>query len=402
MSTVEHKERRSDTQSLKSNVYDIWNATHFATEELAAYAGKFTLDDTRSGLIALSLMTTCLFGLDIVLFDQFGFFEEASYTCGLLSLLSIHILVSTRTATDTRSLYLLGATLLLMSGTAFVLLANTVGDYNLALFASVTMLIIVIPIVPWGLREGTMLLALIYSMFTLATWGARNSFDPQAAWSLQYIMLGAGAVSLAIVARNTAVRKADIRTRYELERTKDRLTRLSNKDPLTEAWNRRFLKDRFVETVDRWHAADKTYHFAFIDLDDFKAINDTLGHDFGDLVLRYTSDAFNNITSGEGHVVRMGGDEFALLFTSHDPEGYVSECLVNFQQRLASRSRLENPVKISIGMVSVPPGTEITQEQVYKAADEALYAAKDRKYQHTSELNLIRADLDTLDLESST
>ncbi len=394
-------QNESRTESLKTAFHDIWNATLFATEDLATYARKHTLADTRSGLIALSVITLCLFGLDIILFDQFGFLAEAAYTCGLLSLLSVHILISTRTATDTRSLYLLGATLLLVSGTAFVLLANTVGDYNLALFASVTLLIIVIPIVPWGLREGTMLLMLIYGMFTMATWFARAKFDPQAVWSLQFIMLGAGAVSLAIVARNTAMRKADIRSRYELEQAKHRLTRLSNKDPLTEAWNRRFLKDRFVETVNRWHVANKTYHFAFIDLDDFKAINDTFGHDFGDSVLRYTSDALDSVTAGEGHVVRMGGDEFALLFTSNDPEAHMAECLREFELRLESKTPLDNPARFSVGMVSVPPGAVVTQEQVYKAADEALYAAKDRKSRFNSELNLVRVSLDTVDCKTA-
>ncbi len=399
MSAIDQKESR--TESLKAAFHDIWNVTLFATEDLAAYARKYTLADTRSGLIALSVITLCLFGLDIILFDQFGFLAEAAYTCGLLSLLSVHILISTRTATDARSLYLLGATLLLVSGTAFVLLANTVGDYNLALFASVTLLIIVIPIVPWGLREGTMLLMLIYGMFTMATWFSRTKFDPQAVWSLQFIMLGAGAVSLSIVARNTAMRKADIRSRYELEQAKHRLTRLSNKDPLTEAWNRRFLKDRFVETVNRWHVTNKTYHFAFIDLDDFKAINDTFGHDFGDLVLRYTSDALDSITAGEGHVVRMGGDEFALLFTSNDPEAHMAECMSEFELRLESEAPLDNPVKFSVGMVSVPPGAVVTQEQVYKAADEALYAAKDRKSRFNSELNLVRVSFESVDCKTA-
>ena len=132
MSAVKPQPQNRWVGKLVAGFQDIWNASVFSTEDLSAYAGKLALADTRSGLIALSLLTLCLFGLDVFLFDQFGFFAEASYTCSLLALLSLHILLFTRSVNDTRSLYLLGATLLLVSGTGFVPMMTLV--FHLRLF----------------------------------------------------------------------------------------------------------------------------------------------------------------------------------------------------------------------------------------------------------------------------
>jgi diguanylate cyclase (GGDEF)-like protein len=376
---------------LVNNLKDAWSTTSFAAEDVAFFAQKLTTDEARKGLTVLSLVLLCLFGVESLLFSHSGLGAGASTTCFLLAALSIHIMVSARAIRDVRSLYLLGTTLLMISGTAFVLLAHNSGSFSFALFASVTLLFMVVPIVPWGLKEATLVLLLIYGTFTFSTWGAGRHFDSQTLWSLQFIMLGAGMISLAMVARNTTVRKMDIRTRFELEQINRKMMHLSNKDPLTGAWNRRFLKQVFTEKTREWSASGQVWHFAFLDLDDFKLMNDTCGHEFGDTVLRKISDSFSAAVRDKGYVIRMGGDEFALFFTADDPEALVSSTL----QELRSAIRLPDTssmirVSMSAGIVSVPAGAELSHEAVYHAADAALYKAKERKQFFDDKINIVR------------
>ena len=223
------------------------------------------------------------------------------------------------------ALYMLGTTLLMISGTAFVLLAHKTGDFNQVLFASVALLFMVAPLVPWGLREAVLVTGLIYLTFTVSTLTSYERFDSESLWSLQFIMLSAGLISLLLVMRNTTIRKADLQTRFDLEQTNRKILHLSNKDPLTGAWNRRFLKNVFEAKTQAWHADGKDFHFAYLDLDNFKPINDNCGHDFGDEVLRCVSQHFTVALGDDGYLVRMGGDEFALLYTSDDPGQQITQ-----------------------------------------------------------------------------
>ena len=127
-----------------------WSATSFSAKEIDAYAQRLTTDEARNGLMGLSVVLLCLFGVEGYLFSHSDLGVGAVYTCLMLALLALHILVSARAIQDIRTLYLLGTTLLIISGTAFVLLAHNSGAFNFALFASVTLLFMVVPIVPWG------------------------------------------------------------------------------------------------------------------------------------------------------------------------------------------------------------------------------------------------------------
>jgi diguanylate cyclase (GGDEF)-like protein len=381
---------------LINSLKNAWSATSFTTKEIDSYARRMTTEEVRNGLMGLSVILLCLFGVESYLFSHSDLGVGAVHTCLMLALLAVHILVSARAIRDIRSLYLLGTTLLIISGTAFVLLAHNSGSFNFTLFASVTLLFMVVPIVPWGLKEALLVLALIYITFTTSTWAASRHFDTQTLWSLQFIMLGAGAISLVLVMRNTCLRKADICTRFELEQANQRMMHLSNKDPLTGAWNRRFLKQVFNEKTAEWLATGQTWHFAFMDLDDFKLMNDTCGHEFGDLVLRDISNSFSELVRDKGYVIRMGGDEFALLFTSDNTEALLAEGVecVRAAVRLPKHCCTLR-INMSFGIVSVPAGVRLSQEVVYRAADAALYQAKGRKQFSDGEANIVRTIAET-------
>jgi diguanylate cyclase (GGDEF)-like protein len=377
-----------------NSLRDAWSMNAYASDHVNLYAQKLVFDQARVGLMTLSAILFILFSMETFIFLHFGYNRNHVYTGSLLVLLSTHVFFSARATRDSRTIYLLGTILLLISGTAFVLLAHQSGTFSLTLFAGITLLFMVIPVLPWGLREALVVLSLIYGTFTLSTWSSSRAFDSQILWSLQYIMLGAGLISLALVARNTMVRKMDIRSRFDLEQANKKMLHLSNKDPLTGAWNRRYLNDKFNELTERWHSGGHSYHFAFLDLDDFKPINDNFGHDFGDTVLRSISEVFSERLGDQGCLVRMGGDEFALLFHDENPEALIEDCLEAVNQSLTLPSKYQRmEVGISLGLVCVPPGKSATQEEIYREADTSLYQAKEHKNSGNGRLNLVSCTL---------
>jgi diguanylate cyclase (GGDEF)-like protein len=168
------------------------------------------------------------------------------------------------------------------------------------------------------------------------------------------------------------------------------MMQLSNKDPLTGVWNRRFLNNTLMKTTADWAAARLSWSFAFLDLDDFKLINDSCGHDFGDVVLRAVSDRFSEAVGESGYVVRMGGDEFAMFFTADDPQALVAGVLGDLRSSIAMPRNCGNmPVKMSVGIVTVPSHIQLSQEEVYRDADKALYEAKKRKQTIGEKLNIV-------------
>ena len=310
-------------------------------------------------------------------------------------MLAAHVMISANAARDARALYLLGTTLIIISGTAFVLLAQRTGDFNQVLFSSVALLFMVAPLVPWGLREAMMVTGLVYGTFTLSTLTSVKQFDTETLWSLQFIMVSAGLISLMLVTRNTCIRKDDIRTRYDLEQANRKMLYLSNKDPLTGAWNRRFLKNTFDRFTIGRHSRGEAYHFAYVDIDDFKPMNDNCGHDYGDDVLRTLATVFSEAVGDDGYFVRMGGDEFAMLFSADDPQALLDTAWQTFNASMPPRRDCTVlPVGLSIGLVTAPPGQTLMLGELSREADQVLYQAKDRKETFRDAANIVAAELD--------
>ena len=377
-----------------SDLKDAWRASAFHSEELAVFARNATLSETRRGLVMLSMVLLAIFASGAVLFYYFNFSDYTVYTTCLLAVLAAHVMISAQAARDARALHLLGTTLIMISGTAFVLLAHRAGDFNMVLFASVALLFMVAPLVPWGLREAVVVTSLIYVTFTLSTLTSVKRFDNETLWSLQFIMLSAGFISMVLVMRNTVIRKEDIRTRYDLEQANRKMMYLSNKDPLTGAWNRRFLKHQFDWFVEKQNLHGEAWHFAFVDVDDFKPMNDTCGHDYGDEVLRTLTKVFSEAVGENGYLVRMGGDEFAMLFSHAEPQVLLRDAWEKLNAGIpATQECAVLPVGLSIGLVKVDPGVDTSLIAVSREADQVLYQAKDLKERHRGQANIVAAEL---------
>jgi len=154
-------------------------------------------------------------------------------------------------------------------------------------------------------------------------------------------------------------------------------------DPLTGLPNRRMLFDRLQQAFST--SARHRQHGAvfFIDLDHFKSLNDTLGHDMGDLLLQEVARRLLACVRGEDTVARIGGDEFvvmALSLDSHEKTASTQAAVVGEKilDAVSQPMRLgehQHSVTPSIG-VSLFRGREHTLEQLIKRADVAMYQAK--------------------------
>ena len=140
---------------------------------------------------------------------------------------------------------------------------------------------------------------------------------------------------------------------------------------MTELPNRRGFRDA-VEALPE----ATPYALALIDVDDFKTINDTLGHDTGDaLLVRLTKTLVGSLPR-EALVGRVGGDEFAVVLPERSAEGALI-LLEEVRSHLESHRmpKIGRPVTITVGVAARPPhGT--TYEELLRAADQAMYRAK--------------------------
>jgi len=368
----------------------LWSITGFAAEDLNRYAEGFMTHEVRRGVMTLGIVSLLLLAGAAFLYRSLGFSHMYVYTCGVLALLALHVTLSSRTVKQTQVLYLLSITLLVVSGSAFVLLAHQTGSFSAALLSSVVLLFMVVPMVPWGLREASAVVLLIYLLFTLSTLSVAGRFDVKTLWILQFMMLGAAMVTLTIVARHVGVRKNDIRARFDLENAHQQMERLSYEDGLTGAWNRRFLDVQFKRLLRRFREQGRRVSFALLDVDDFKLFNDGCGHTYGDTVLQSLVQALRKQLGEQNYVFRVGGDEFALLFDRVDARRCLSAA--------ASDARLlvpppdadsAPPLCFSIGVIEVPDSCETDLETLYKEADKALYLAKTRKNTNDLAANIV-------------
>jgi diguanylate cyclase (GGDEF)-like protein len=178
-----------------------------------------------------------------------------------------------------------------------------------------------------------------------------------------------------------AVKSYQAHLELRVEQRTQQLQHLAEHDPLTGLPNRRQLFRCLDEMLAAAEATDGTSHIAvlFLDLDNFKTINDTLGHEFGDNVLSSIGGRLQGLAGDHGMIARLGGDEFTLVFGySGNPADVVqrAEDLVTGFQRPLQIDRREVAVGASCG-VALYPEHGRDAETLLRAADVALFRAKE-------------------------
>jgi diguanylate cyclase (GGDEF)-like protein len=163
-----------------------------------------------------------------------------------------------------------------------------------------------------------------------------------------------------------------------VERTQQ-LRRLALQDPLTSLPNRRHLSVLLDAAIDRATVGDRYVGVYFLDIDNFKNFNDSLGHVFGDRVLMSVANRLEEMANDLGFVARLGGDEFTFVYEDaasvqaiHD----VGWDLVRAFQKLVSVDQRELSVSVSVG-ASIFPQHGRGAETLLRAADSALFRAKE-------------------------
>ena len=148
------------------------------------------------------------------------------------------------------------------------------------------------------------------------------------------------------------------------------------KDPGTDLLNKRAITDYVRKLIDS--QPGHTVTIAIIDVDDFKTINDTYGHMFGDEVLYKVADILRDAVGSRGLCGRIGGDEFLIFMEGITSEEFAVRRMENLQQYLGElpiEELEEHTLTCSMGAAFMPKdGT--TFEELYKQADEALYTTK--------------------------
>jgi diguanylate cyclase (GGDEF)-like protein/PAS domain S-box-containing protein len=166
----------------------------------------------------------------------------------------------------------------------------------------------------------------------------------------------------------------DITERIELEA---QLTHQAFHDNLTGLANRALFRDRLDQALARAERSDRSLAVLLVDLDGFKQVNDTLGHDAGDQLLQEVAQRFNSVVRTSDTVARFGGDEFALLLeeiADHEAVGLAQRLLERLAAPVAVAGR-EVVLGASVGIV-LHTGTGQSEDLV-RHADVAMYAAKD-------------------------
>ena len=164
----------------------------------------------------------------------------------------------------------------------------------------------------------------------------------------------------------------------ERKLAEQRLAHLAHHDPVTGLPNRRLFHERLLETVSRSQRQGYKTALLLLDLDEFKEVNDTVGHDGGDALLIEVADRLKTGRRVTDLVARLGGDEFAVILEAvrhpDDAADIASQILIALQQSFMFEGSEIRP-QASIGIAMYPTDGGSPQE-LLKCADMALYRAK--------------------------
>ncbi|MGD0409062.1 MAG: GGDEF domain-containing protein [Candidatus Limnocylindrales bacterium] len=166
----------------------------------------------------------------------------------------------------------------------------------------------------------------------------------------------------------------------ETRETELALQHLATHDALTDLPNRFLMADRLSQLLARAKRSSTAFAVLFMDIDRFKDVNDSRGHEFGDLLLRAVAKRLTSTVRQSDTVARIGGDEFVIILENLHKIAEADEVALKVQRALARPFTLERQrlkVTASIGISFYPENGEDT-DTLLRAADYAMYLAKRR------------------------
>ncbi|WP_373388476.1 putative bifunctional diguanylate cyclase/phosphodiesterase [Pseudomonas alcaligenes] len=258
------------------------------------------------------------------------------------------------------------------------------GLYSGALLGYPVLLIVAGMVAPLRLFIG-LLLAILAAVagLTFAALSGLQTFTPQPLGIGRLVNVSAllvlGSVAVWLLAND--LRITLLRLRQEILRVKDseaNFTHLAQHDALTNLPNRLLVRDRMEQAIGHARRDGKRVALLFLDLDNFKTINDSLGHDAGDELLLEVARRLREAVRDIDTVSRQGGDEFLLVLADVEELAVVSALAARLQQHLAvpfSLKGMQIVSSSSIGISLFPDDGE-DFDTLLKHADTAMYQAK--------------------------
>lgn len=155
-------------------------------------------------------------------------------------------------------------------------------------------------------------------------------------------------------------------------------SRLAEFDSLTGLYNRHRMNRRLDAVLAAYKAAKRTCALMMLDLDRFKQVNDTMGHQAGDVLLQQVAERLRNVIGDRGEIGRLGGDEFQVIIPDVDDRGKLGELADKVIQIVSQPYPIDDKRAIigtSVG-IAIAPYDGLETEELVRASDLALYAAK--------------------------
>jgi diguanylate cyclase (GGDEF)-like protein len=199
------------------------------------------------------------------------------------------------------------------------------------------------------------------------------------ALALQSIQLGAQDYLLKDSVDARSLQRA-VRFARERKRSEQRLVQLAHFDQLTGLANRTKFQERFSQALARSRRRGTRLAVMLVDLDGFKLVNDTHGHDIGDSLLQEVSHRVQSVLREYDTVARLGGDEFAVLLSDVDDASAITEIADRLRNALCKPvviGGVELRATASIG-IAVFPDDAMSAAELLQCADSAMYVAKRR------------------------
>ncbi len=171
----------------------------------------------------------------------------------------------------------------------------------------------------------------------------------------------------------------DITDLYEIQK---KLEEQATIDDLTKTYNRKLFNERLVEKIEMYRRYDSIFCIAMLDIDDFKNINDTYGHDVGDKVLINICNIIKKHIRNTDMLFRVGGEEFVIIY----PKNVLKEAYISTEhiRKMIEQSRILDNIKttVSIGVTEVIENDD--EDTIFKRADDLMYYSKNNGKNRTS------------------
>lgn len=162
---------------------------------------------------------------------------------------------------------------------------------------------------------------------------------------------------------------------YKVQERTQQLEIMSRTDPLTGLLNVRFLTEMLTQSLRAAQRRLEPLTLVYLDINDFKAVNDTEGHQRGDEILCAVANGIKSLSRLEDQVFRYGGDEFCIIL----PKCNEQQAQQLYSERLHEEIRASEPnLTVSIGYVQTGPDEYLTAEELIRLADLRMYKDKDR------------------------